>query len=97
MPLIAFETKPVPVLYRNLIPISRVVQLTPVTPRPLLPAAPMVPDVCEPWPLSSYGSHVLAMALKPWVPAEHRMVRPPMTTENACGADQAFGARSECV
>ena len=31
-------------------------QVTPTTPMPLLPTAPIVPAVCVPWPLSSIGS-----------------------------------------
>ena len=30
-------------------------QLMPATPMPLLPTAPIVPETCVPWPLSSIG------------------------------------------
>ena len=39
---------PLPVSSMNLIPIMRAVQLTPATPIPLSPTAPMVPATCVP-------------------------------------------------
>src|SRR6267378_549270 len=73
------------------------VQFTPTTPRVLLPAAPMVPDTCVPWPLSSRGSQVLVIALKPCVPAAQVIVRPAIVTVKDVGADQTFALRSACV
>src|SRR5438128_9277623 len=95
--LIALATVPLPVASRNFDAIMLAVQFTPTTPRLLLPTAPIVPATCEPCPLSSYGSHVFVIALNPCVPAAHVIVRPPTVTVNAAGADQTFGARSECV
>ena len=51
--LIALATVPVPLASRNLDAIIVVVQFTPATPTPLLPTAPIVPETCDPCPLSS--------------------------------------------
>src|SRR5262245_15592096 len=93
--LIASAVVPVPLASRNFDAMIRVVQLTPTTPLPLLPRAPIVPDTCVPWPLSSHGSHVLVIALKPCVPAGQVMSWPLMVTLNAAGAVQMFPTRSE--
>src|SRR5688500_13586929 len=96
--LIASEVKPEPLTpLMNLSPIMLAVQFTPVMPIPLLPTAPIVPATCVPCAsLSSglKGLQVLAIALKPWLPAGHVMTSPPTTTENADGADQMLAARS---
>ena len=80
------------------------VQLTPTTPIPLFPTAPMVPAVCVPCPASSIGLHIAAVllaanaiALKPWLPAGQVALCPPRVTVNAEGADHMFAARSGCV
>ena len=72
-------------------------QLTPTTPSALLPAAPIVPETCVPWSLSSIGLQVIAMALKPWLPAGQVIGTPPMVTVNADGADHMLAARSGWV
>ena len=87
MPLIAASTVPLPLESRNLIPISWVIQLMPTTPSALLPDAPIVPETCVPWLWSSIGLQVMAMALKPCVPAGQVIGTPPMVTVNAAGAD----------
>jgi len=48
MASIAADVKPVPVESRNFKPITLLFQLTPVTPSPLLPAAPIVPATWVP-------------------------------------------------
>src|SRR5437773_1983382 len=90
---IAPAVDPLPLASRNFAPMMLAIQFTPTTPDPLLPRAPIVPDTCDPWSLSSRGLHVLVMALKPCVPAAQLIV-PPMLTVNAVGADQTFAARS---
>src|SRR5712691_9655246 len=87
MALIASAVVPLPAEFRNFSPMMRVVQFTPTTPTPLFPTAPMVPETCEPWLLSSRGLHVLLMALKPWVPA----AQPPIPP----GLLHTLAARSE--
>src|SRR6267378_5066974 len=94
MALMAPAVEPLPPESRNFAPMMLASQLTPTTPTPLLPTAPIVPDTCEPWLLSSSGLHVLLMALKPCVPAAHVIKSPPMFTMNAVGADQTLAARS---
>src|SRR5258706_15238530 len=96
IPLIASEVLPLPPELRNLMVMMLAVQLPPTTPMVLLPFAPMVPDVCVPWLLSSIGSHVLRIALKPCVPAAQVIVDPPMVTVKLDGADQTLAARSWC-
>src|SRR5438093_1329509 len=93
---IASAIVPVPAVLRAFDAMMLVVQFTPTTPRLLLPTAPIVPETCVPWPLSSRGSHVLVIALKPCAPAGHVIVWPPMTTLKENGADQTFAARSGC-
>ena len=66
--LMALAVVPPPPALKNLSPMMLAVQLTPTTPTPLLPSAPMVPETCVPWLLSSLGSQVLVIALKPRVP-----------------------------
>ena len=44
---------------------SRTFQLTPTTPTPLLPTAPMMPATCVPWALSSIGSELPLMGAMP--------------------------------
>src|SRR5258708_24219161 len=94
----ALEVDPDPVESRNFSGMMRVVQFTPTTPRPLLPTAPIVPDVCVPWPWpgSSTGSHENAIASKPCEPLGHVIVRVdgavPHVTVNADGAVQMFAA-----
>src|SRR5262245_64953673 len=98
--LIESASVPLPVASRNLDAMMLVVQLTPTTPVPLLPSAPMVPATCVPWPLSSKTSSMpqdFVIALKPCVPTGQLIVWPAMTTENGAGADQLFAARSGCV
>ena len=63
--LIALASVPLPAASRNLLPMTLATQFTPVTPTALLPRAPMVPDTCVPWLLSSMGSQVFRMALNP--------------------------------
>src|SRR5262245_51701533 len=94
MALMASEVLPEPLESRNLTAMMLAVQLTPATPLPLLPTAPIVPATWVPWLLSSRGKQLLLMALKPWVPAGHETVKPPMFTLNAVGADQMLAARS---
>ena len=53
---IALAVLPEPAELRNLIPMILTFQLTPVTPIPLFPTPPMVPEQWVPWPLSSNGS-----------------------------------------
>ena len=57
---------PYPSASKNLQGISLTFQLTPTTPTPLLPTAPMVPATCVPWPLSSIGSESPLMGAMPW-------------------------------
>src|SRR6266516_4775751 len=97
MAFTASLVKPDPDALMNFSPMMRVVQLTPVTPTPLFPTAPIVPDVCVPWPLSSAGLHENAIALNPCDPAGHVIGLPPTVTVNAAGADHMFAARSGCV
>jgi hypothetical protein len=92
--LIASEMLPLPLELKNLAAMMLVVQLTPTTPMLLLPSAPIVPDTCVPWLLSSIGSQVLEMALNPCVPAPHVIVVPPIVTVKLDGADQTLAARS---
>ena len=47
--LIAPARLPPPFALRNLSPMMLATQLTPATPVPLLPTAPMVPETCVPW------------------------------------------------
>ena len=47
---------PEPLAFRNLHAMIRTVQLTPATPTPLFPSAPIVPETWVPWPASSLGS-----------------------------------------
>src|SRR5262249_23351371 len=93
----ASATVPTPVASRNFAAIIVAVQLTPATPLPLFPTAPIVPATCVPWPLSSYGSHVRVMALKPCVPMSQWIGWPPIVTVNGIGADHTFAAGSEWV
>src|SRR6266568_3274793 len=81
--------EPEPLALRNLSAISRVVGLTPITPRPLFPTAPIVPETCVPWRLSSIGSHVAVMTLYPCVP--------PGQPLSCVALDQMLAARSGCV
>src|SRR5215831_567043 len=97
MALTASAVEPLPLAFRNFAPMMLVVQFTPTTPTPLLPAAPIVPETCVPWLLSSIGSHVMVKALKPCVPAAHVIFTPPTVTEKLVGADHTFAARSWCV
>src|SRR5262249_60919253 len=97
MALIALAVVPVPVASRNLEPMMLAVQFTPTTPRALLPTAPTVPETCEPWLLSSAGSQVLVIALKPCEPAGQVMERPPMLTENVAGARQTYTGKYRCA
>lgn len=53
---IAPSVEPEPPLLRNLMATILAPQLTPVTPRLLLPTPAMVPAQWLPWPLSSNGS-----------------------------------------
>src|SRR5712691_5137777 len=94
MALIAPAVVPLPLASRNFEPMMLAIQFTPTTPTALLPTAPIVPDVCEPWLLSSSGLHVLVIALNPCVPAAQAIARPPTVTVNAAGADQTLAARS---
>ncbi len=91
---IASSIVPLPSASTNLRPISWAVQLTPATPVPLPPTAPIVPATCVPWWWSSIGSHVRVIALKPWLPAGHVIGLPPRLTVNADGADHMLAARS---
>src|SRR2546422_5971773 len=95
--LIASTSVPVPSALKAFDAMMLAVQFTPTTPRLLLPTAPIVPETCVPWPLSSGGSHVFVIALKPCVPAAQVIVWPPLTTEKDVGADQTFAARSGCL
>ena len=45
--------------------ISRTFQLTPTTPTPLLPTAPMIPATWVPWEWSSIGSELPLMGAMP--------------------------------
>src|SRR2546427_11587523 len=92
--LMAPAVEPLPLASRTFAPMMLASQLTPTTPTALLPVAPIVPDVCDPWLLSSSGLHVLLMALKPCVPAAHVIKSPPTFTVNAAGADQTLAVRS---
>src|SRR5713226_3732254 len=94
MALIAPSVVPDPPAFRNLAPMILAVQFTPATPMLLFPTAPMVPEQCVPWLLSSSGLQVLLMALKPCVPAAQLMVMLPMVTVKSAGADQMLAARS---
>ena len=47
------EVRPDPPAPMTRSAISRVVQFTPVTPRPLFPTAPIVPATCVPCPCAS--------------------------------------------
>ena len=49
-----------PSLLRNFKAMIETDQLTPATPWPLLPTAPIVPETCVPWLLSSIGSPSLS-------------------------------------
>src|SRR5919198_6501725 len=53
--LTASAVVPEPCALRNLTGMIRTFQFTPATPTPLLPAAPIVPATCVPWPWSSIG------------------------------------------
>src|SRR5262245_10858282 len=91
--LIASAVDPDPEESRNFNPMMRVVQFTPTTPAPLFPTAPMVPDVCVPWPWSSIGLHENVIALKPCDPAGQvieRIVVPGNVTVNCDGAVHMF-------
>src|SRR5216683_1919926 len=92
--LIALLVDPIPVESRNFAPIMAAVQLTPTTPRLLLPTAPIVPDTCVPCWLSSNGLQVLVIALNPWLPAGQVIAAPPIFTVNALGADHTLVAKS---
>ena len=48
--------EPEPPLFRNLMPTIFACQFTPTTPMLLFPTPAMVPEQCEPCPLSSNGS-----------------------------------------
>src|SRR5208283_5313950 len=62
---IAPPTSPPPWASKNLQGRIWTCQFTPLTPTPLLPTAPIVPETWVPWPLSSMGSQVPDMELKP--------------------------------
>src|SRR5262249_17901612 len=66
MPQMASAVVPDPSAPMNLIGTMLTCQLTPVTPRPLLPAAPRMPDTWVPWPLSSLGSLEPARQFQPF-------------------------------
>src|SRR5262249_10283754 len=87
--VMASAVLPEPPASRNLRPIKVTVQLTPTTPAPLFPTAPIVPETWLPWLLSSRGSQVRVMTLKPWVPA----AQPPIPP----GLLQTLAARSGWV
>src|SRR5436305_11803614 len=53
--LIASLVEPEPFAFRNFRPVSLTLQLTPTTPVPLSPTAPIVPETCVPWSLLSAG------------------------------------------
>jgi len=55
-PAIAAAVEPLPLALRNLMATIFACQFTPTTPTLLLPTPAMVPDTCEPCPLSSKGS-----------------------------------------
>src|SRR3981081_689704 len=97
MASMASPTEPEPDASRNFSAMIRVVQLTPVTPMLLFPTAPIVPDVCVPWPASSAGSHEDVIALKPCDPAGHVIGPLERVTVNVAGADHMLAARSGCV
>ena len=61
--LMAPEVDPLPVASRNFRAMIWTFQFTPVTPMPLLPAAPIVPATCVPWLLSSIGLPLLPTKL----------------------------------
>ena len=62
---IASAVVPEPEALRNLHAMRRTVQLTPTTPRPLFPTAPIVPATWVPWWLSSMGSESLLAVSMP--------------------------------
>ena len=58
--------EPSPSLAMNLSSMSCTFQATPATPRPLLPTAPTMPEVCVPWPpTSSAGGHAHRHRIQP--------------------------------
>src|SRR5512134_3331374 len=62
---IASDSAPAPVASMNLQAMIFTFQFNPVIPVPLLPAAPIVPAQCVPWPWSSIGLPVPATELMP--------------------------------
>src|SRR5262245_37201187 len=94
MALTAPTVLPLPFAPRNFSAMMLAVQLMPVTPTPLFARAPMVPETCVPWLLSTMGWQLFAKALKPWLPAGHVYVLRPMGTTKLDGADQTLPARS---
>ena len=63
----ASAVEPLPPAFRNFSPMIWTSQITPATPMPLFPTAPMVPEQWEPWPLSSMGSLSLLTKSQPWM------------------------------
>ena len=62
---IASLVGPDPEAFRNLHAMRRTVQLTPTTPTPLFPTAPIVPATWLPWSLSSKGLESLLRVSMP--------------------------------
>src|SRR5436309_13690058 len=97
---IASESVPLPLASKTFEAMMLAVQFTPTTPRPLLPTAPIVPETCVPWPLSSAGLQENAIALNPCEPAGHVIVLAddpePQVTVKAVGAVHMLAARSGC-
>ena len=94
MALIASAVVPLPLASRNFTPMMLAVQLTPTTPTPLPPSAPIVPDTCVPWPLSSIGSQSFVIALNPRLYCGQEIVWPPMVTLKVPAACHTFATRS---
>src|SRR5262249_30493415 len=67
--VMASAVLPEPPASRNLRPIKVTVQLTPTTPAPLFPTAPIVPETWLPWLLSSRGAPVASEDIEPVGPA----------------------------
>ena len=92
---IASAVVPEPPASRNLAAMILTFQLTPVTPTPLLPTPPIVPEQCEPWPLSSMGSLSLLTKSQPWTSSMKPLPSSSMPLPAISpGLVQALAARS---
>ena len=61
---------------------------------PLFPTAPMMPDTCVPWPLSSFTLLLLPTQFQPWMSSNRLLNVSCSVTGSTCGLVQMLAARS---